>query len=101
MRKQNTVIHAQHVYKVTTQCAHYYDTHSAAHQCSPITLLEDMVILVRTGVFSGQEKMNRLVSSAVSPLGSRTAMKLLRKHTVCACTIIEITRQQRFACIEQ
>lgn len=41
----------------------------------PFTLLEDMVILTRTGVFSGHEKMNSEVSLP-SADGSRIAMKL-------------------------
>lgn len=42
------------------------------------TLLEDMVIFIRTGEFSGQEKMNSEMSPDSSPLGSFSAMKLWR-----------------------
>lgn len=41
-----------------------------------LTLLEDIVIFILTGEFSGQEKMNSEMLPVSSPLGSLSAMKL-------------------------
>jgi len=41
-----------------------------------------MVIFIRTGEFSGQEKMNSEMSPDSSPLGSFSAMKLWRNDGI-------------------